>query len=136
MPAKVILISGGFDPIHEGHIDLIEAAANYGRLWIALNSDAWLMRKKSYVFQKWDARARILGAIKGVEFVSAVDDDDGTVAKAIIEACPAYFANGGDRTEPNELEAKVCAELGVKMLFGIGGVKIQSSSDLVRRIAE
>ena len=76
-------------------------------------------------------RKEILMAIKGVVEVISVDDKDGTVCEALRRINPTYFANGGDRTSTNTPEKRVCEELGIKMLWNIGGQKIQSSSDLV-----
>lgn len=134
MPGKIVLVSGGFDPVHEGHLDLLEAAFERGRVYVALNSDAWLIRKKGYAFQKWDVRARIIHLIEFVHQVHPVDDADGTVCDAIRRIGPAYFANGGDRTEAEPREAALCHSLGIKQLFNVGGGKVQSSSQLVERI--
>lgn len=130
----VIAISGGFDPVHIGHIDYILCAGLYGAVTVILNSDEWLMRKKGYVFQKWHERAAILRAIKGVEHVVPVDDADGTVCEALQKFRPEIFANGGDRTTQNTPEMNLCEELGIRMVFGVGGGKRQSSSELVNAI--
>src|SRR5690242_6837351 len=95
---KKIALSGGFDPLHSGHIRMIKAAAEHGDVVIILNSDEWLLRKKGYVFMTWKERAEILSSIKGVESVVPVDDADGTVCKSLEELQPDYFGNGGDRT--------------------------------------
>lgn len=132
--AAVVLVSGGFDPIHEGHIALLRGAATYGNVYVALNSDAWLLRKKGYAFQRWGARAAILRECRSVSGVMMVRDEDGTVCDALRELRPDYFANGGDRTGPNLLEAKLCEQLHIAQLFGVGGrAKLQSSSALVER---
>lgn len=132
--SKVICISGGLDPIHGGHIDLIEHAAIYGDVLVILNSDAWLMRKKGYIFMPWHARAKILRALRNVRGVVEVNDDDGTVCEALKCIKPDYFANGGDRTADNTPELKLCEELGITPLFNIGGKKTASSSELVNAI--
>lgn len=129
----IVAISGGIDPIHTGHIRLIHDAALHGDVVVILNSDEWLMRKKGYVFMNWLSRAYILRAIKGVKEVVAVDDSDGTVCEALARIRPDYFANGGDRTAENTPELKLCADLGIKPLFNVGGEKIASSSHLVKR---
>jgi len=128
----MILLSGGFDPLHLGHVRMIQAAKAYGRVVIALNSDNWLIRKKGYVFQRWEERAEILRAI--VDRVERVDDSDGTVTEAIWRLKPDYFGNGGDRTYGNPKEHEVCVRLGVREIFGLGGDKVQSSSSLVERL--
>ena len=131
------MVSGGFDPVHVGHVRLIQEAAQWGNVIVAINSDAWLMRKKGYVFMPWKERAEIIGNIKGVTLVTSVDDSDGTVCEAIRRLRPAAFANGGDRKKNNTPEMDVCDELGIHMLWGIGGAdKPQSSSWLVNKAIE
>lgn len=128
---KIICVSGGCDPAHSGHIRMILDAARYGDVVVILNSDDWLMRKKGYKFMSWEERAEILMAIKGVTDVVQVDDSDGTVCEALRRIRPEYFANGGDRKVGNTPEGDVCAELGIEMLWNIGGEKSQSSSWLI-----
>lgn len=129
-----IVVSGGFDPLHVGHLDMIEAAAAYAPVIVVLNSDAWLIRKKGFVFIPWGDRARLLKAMRDVGDVSPVNDADGTVCEALKRIRPIYFANGGDRTTGNPKEHETCAALGIVELFGVGGGKIRSSSELVKRI--
>lgn len=131
---KFIAVSGGFDPIHVGHVRMILEAAEVGKVIVILNSDAWLMRKKGYVFMPWEERAEIIKSIRGVHSVVEVNDDDGTVCKALEEWRPHYFANGGDRKEDNTPENDVCERLGIEQLFNVGGGKIQSSSWLVNKV--
>lgn len=128
---KIVAVSGGCDPCHSGHIRMILEAATYGDVVVILNSDDWLMRKKGYKFMSWEERAEILMAIKGVTDVVTVDDTDGTVCEALRRIRPDYFANGGDRKVGNTPEGDVCAELGIEMLWNIGGGKTQSSSWLI-----
>jgi D-beta-D-heptose 7-phosphate kinase/D-beta-D-heptose 1-phosphate adenosyltransferase len=129
----ICLVSGGFDPLHIGHLRMMrEAASKYGRLVVALNSDAWLMRKKGYVFMPFDERKEILGAITWVNMVLAVKDDDGTICDLLDRFRPNFFCNGGDRTTANPAEHEVCEKYGIKEVFGVGGGKIQSSSALVK----
>ena len=132
---KTIMVSGGFDPVHIGHIRMIIDASKYGDVIVVANSDSWLFRKKGFVFMEFEQRAEILAAIKGVIKVSGVDDSDGTVCEAIRRLKPDYFANGGDRKKHNTPEQTVCDELGVEMLWSVGGDdKANSSSDLVDRV--
>ena len=133
MKIPTVAVSGGFDPIHKGHVQMIREAAEYGQVIVILNSDDWLIRKKGYKFMSFDERAYIAGSIKGVIVVTNVKDDDGTVCEALKRFKPDYFANGGDRYNSNTPEMDVCEELGIKMLWNIGGGKIQSSSDLVSK---
>ncbi len=123
---KTIVISGGFDPIHPGHIAMIEDAQKYGEVHIVVNSDEWLVRKKGFFFQPWTDRKKILEIY--TPHIYSVDDSDGTVCEALRRIKPDYFGNGGDRTNKNTPELDVCAELGIEPVFGIGGGKYSSSS--------
>jgi len=129
---KTIVISGGMDPIHVGHIKMIKAAAELGRVIVVLNSDEWLVRKKGFAFMSFEERKYLLENIKGVSEVSDVDDSDGTVCEALQRLKPDMFGNGGDRTSDNTPEKEVCLDIGIRMVWNLGGEKIQSSSDLVR----
>jgi len=133
-PYETVAVSGGMDPVHKGHVRMIQEAAQFGDVIVILNSDEWLMRKKGFVFMSWEERAEILSAIKGVTKVVPVDDSDGSVCEALRREKPTYFANGGDRTNKNTPEMEVCIDLGISMLWGVGGGKIQSSSDLVAKL--
>jgi cytidyltransferase-like protein len=129
-----VMVSGGFDPVHVGHIRMILAAAKYGDVIVIANSDDWLYRKKGFVFMEFSSRYEILNSIKGVILVDSVNDIDGTVCSAIRRHKPDYFANGGDRGRTNTPEQDVCEDLGVELLWAIGGdEKVESSSDLIKR---
>ena len=132
----IVLCSGGFDPLHVGHLSYLKDAAHFGDVVVALNSDAWLMVKKGFVFQPWNDRMLIVKALSFVASVSTVEDSDGTVCEALRRIRPHYFANGGDRTKANPLEDSVCNELGIIQLLNTGGAKIRSSSELVRGIVK
>lgn len=135
MNTRPIMLSGGFDPLHVGHVRMILAAKNFrSEVVIALNSDEWLLRKKGYCFMEWSERAEILRALHAR--VVHVDDFDGTVCEALRRVAPAYFGNGGDRANSDPKEHAVCEELGIKEIFGLGGGKVQSSSELVFRTKE
>jgi cytidyltransferase-like protein len=137
MKRKNIMVSGGFDPIHVGHIRMIEEVSKWGNVIVVINSDDWLVRKKGYVFMPWKERAEIMGNIKGVSLVSSVKDPDGPVCEAIRRLRPDAFANGGDRKKENTPEMDTCEELGIQMFWGIGGTdKPQSSSWLVNKAME
>ena len=129
---KTIVISGGMDPVHIGHVKMIKAAAELGRVIVVLNSDEWLVRKKGFAFMSFEERKYLLENIKGVSEVSDVDDSDGTVCEALQRLKPDMFGNGGDRTSDNTPEKEVCLDIGIRMVWNLGGEKIQSSSDLVR----
>ena len=128
---KTVMVSGGFDPIHVGHVRMIIDASKYGNVIVVANSDEWLFRKKGYTFMGFQERKEILMSIKGVIDVVSVNDEDGTVCSALREHQPTFFANGGDRNDKNTPEKRICEELGIQMLWNIGGQKIQSSSELV-----
>ena len=132
---KIIMVSGGFDPIHKGHIRMIRAAARKGDVLIVVNSDEWLMRKKGFVFMPFEERVEIIQSIKGVQDtrVIGIDDSDDTVCEALKRFRPHFFANGGDRTNTNTPEMAVCEELGIEMLWEVGGGKVQSSSALAKK---
>lgn len=133
---KKVMLSGGFDPIHIGHVRMILESAKYGDVVVALNSDEWLNRKKGYVFMPWEERKEIIESITGVECVVAVDDTDNTVCEAIDRCRPDAFANGGDRKGNNTPEVALCESLGITLIWNVGGGKIQSSSDLVSNSQE
>lgn len=134
---KIILVSGGFDPLHVGHIRMFKEAAEWGELIVAINSDDWLMRKKGYVFMPWEERAELIESLKFVSSVVPFIDDDNTACDAIEIVAPDAFANGGDRKLGNTPETDLCEEMGIQMLWGIGGKnKPQSSSWLVNNIIE
>jgi len=130
---RTIVVSGGFDPIHVGHIRMIQDAAKYGDVIAVANSDDWLMRKKGYVFMPFKERCEVLESIKGVIRTESVDDTDNTVCEALSRIQPDMFGNGGDRMVGNTPEQIRCKELGIDMVFGLGGKKVQSSSDLVEK---
>ena len=137
---NIIILSGGFDPVHKGHIRMFREAANLGaQVIVGLNSDEWLVRKKEKPFMKWDERAEILESCKFINQVLPFDDWDDTANDLIKQVCKLYngydvniyFANGGDRKKGNVPELDVCKNLNVVMLWGVGGGKIQSSSWLI-----
>ena len=130
---KTVMVSGGFDPMHIGHVRMIRESAQYGGVTVVANSDSWLYRKKGFVFMEWEKRKELLEAIKGVVAVEWVDDTDETVCEALRRLKPTYFANGGDRKSNNVPEVAVCEELGIEMIWNVGGGKIDSSSQLVNR---
>ena len=133
---KTICVSGGFDPLHVGHVRLIESASEHGDVFVILNSDEWLMRKKGYMFMTFDERKEIIQSMRSVHDVVEVNDNDGTVCEALKRIRPHFFGNGGDRLSDNVPEVELCKELGIKMIFNLGGEKIQSSSDLVQSYKE
>lgn len=135
---KIILVSGGFDPLHSGHIKYFQAAKALGdRLVVGVNSDAWLERKKGRAFMPVEERAEIIRNLRCVDAVVAFDNDydvDGTARQFVKDSCWNYeedevvFANGGDRTSTNIPEMAIVAE-NLSFEFGVGGEdKVNSSS--------
>jgi len=127
-----IMLSGGFDPLHVGHVSMIKHAADIGDVIIALNSDDWLLRKKGYIFMPFNDRKTILNALRYVHAVVAVDDKDDTVCEAIKKYRPDIFGNGGDRQRNNTPEVTLCKKLEIQTIFNLGDKKIRSSSQLVK----
>ena len=136
---KVVAVSGGFDPIHIGHVRMIQAAKALGdKLVIILNNDNWLLQKKGYVFMPETERKEILESIAGVDEVVLTEHEpestDRSVCAVLYKVRPHIFANGGDRTHDNIPEVAVCEDIGAKMVFNVGhGGKVQSSSWLVSK---
>lgn len=133
---KSVAVSGGFDPVHVGHMRMINAAARRGIVTVILNSDAWLMRKKGFIFMPFEHRKEILLSMANVHNVIAADDRDETVCEALKKLKPDYFANGGDRTDANTPEKGVCKQYGIKMLWNVGGKKIASSSGMANAVRQ
>ena len=136
MANKKIAVSGGFDPLHVGHLRMMQHAAQHGNLTVIINSDEWLLQKKGYVFMPWEERAEIIGAYDFVDHIVVAIDEDKTVVESLKEVKPDIFANGGDRENINTPEAKYCRENNIEMLWGVGGGKIQSSSTMVQEVTE
>lgn len=137
---KVVAISGGFDPVHIGHIELMERAKALGnKLVVILNNDNWLKQKKGFAFMDEKERKAILEAIRHVDEVIITNHPenptDMSVCAELENLKPDIFANGGDRKADNVPEYALCDRLGIEMAFNLGD-KIQSSSDLVRRVRE
>lgn len=134
---KIVLITGGFDPIHSGHISYIQAAKNLGDLLIVgVNSDQWLTQKKGRHFMPLIERANILRSIKGVDFVIDFEDKDNTAKHAIWMVRQSYpqdhivFANGGDRTASNIPEMDIVDD-NLSFVFGVGGEDKKNSSSWI-----
>ena len=132
---KVVIVTGGFDPLHSGHIAYFNAAKELGdKLVVGLNSDAWLTRKKGRPFMNWYERSKIIQALKVVDFVIEFNDDDDSARQAIVATRKLFpdaeivFANGGDRGTGNTLEQDV-QDSNLTFAFGVGGEhKMNSSS--------
>ena len=133
---KIIVVSGGFDPIHSGHIAYLKAARKYGdKLIVALNSDQWLEDKKGKAFMPFIERNEIISNLSCVDEVINFDDDKyGSAINALDKVKKMYpndqifFANGGDRNKSNIPEMSVA---GVEFLFGVGGNDKKNSSSWI-----
>jgi len=144
----ISIVSGGFDPLTIGHIRLFKEAKEYGdELLVILNNDNWLMAKKGYTFMPQEERKEILESIKYVNNVVLTKHEqsptDMSVCDTLEELALYYidylkfklrFCNGGDRGESNIPEYFLCKKLGIELVFGVGGEKIQSSSWLVEKV--
>ncbi len=131
----IVVVSGGFDPVHSGHIRLIKEARMLGdMLIVGINSDEWLARKKGRAFMPWQERLCILNNISSVDEVYTFDDDDGTACHLLHQVRAHYpdariiFANGGDRTRENIPEMTVP---GIEFVFGVGGSDKANSSSWI-----
>jgi len=134
---KTVVVSGGFDPIHIGHVRLINEAKKLGdKLIVIINNDNWLKKKKKYTFMNEDDRMEIIQNLKNVDEVILTsheeNTDDMSVCRELEKIKPNIFANGGDRKSDNIPEYEVCELLGIEMVFNVGGEKLRSSSDLVK----
>jgi D-beta-D-heptose 7-phosphate kinase/D-beta-D-heptose 1-phosphate adenosyltransferase len=133
---NIVIVTGGFDPIHSGHIALIEAASKLGRVIVGLNSDDWLKRKKGREFMSYNERYSIVSNLKQVMVTLSFNDSDNTACDVILQAKKLFphskiiFANGGDRTELNIPEIqKFKNDAQVEFVFAVGGDdKMNSSS--------
>jgi cytidyltransferase-like protein len=134
---KIVLVTGGFDPLHSGHIAYFKAARTLGdMLIVGLNSDEWLTRKKGRPFMPWTERLCVINNLAMVNEVYTFDDADGSAKEFIRQVRAHYpdatlvFANGGDRTKTNIPEMDVLEEmLHLEFVFGVGGEhKMNSSS--------
>lgn len=143
MNRKIVLCTGGFDPLHSGHIKYFQEAKKLGDiLIIGVNSDSWLTRKKGMAFLSFEDRKNIIESIKDVNQVIAFNDDDNSSLDAIKQVRTEYpndtiiFANGGDRTETNILEQDYIDNK-VEFVFGVGGSnKLNSSSKILQEWRE
>ncbi len=142
MKKKVVMVSGGFDPVHVGHLDMFKEAKELGsELVVVINNDNWLKLKKGHAFMSQEDRKEIIESFKFVDRVLLTFHEPNTkdisVCRELELLKPDIFANGGDRKEDNIPEYELCKRLGIEMVFGIGRKgKIRSSSDLVKKAQE
>jgi len=128
---RIVATSGGFDPIHPGHISSLQASAGLGDVVVAIvNGDAFLRAKKGRAFQDLQTRCLIVSAVRGVDYVVPFEiDGDLTVCEALRWLRPDVFTKGGDRVDERTIpEWDVCQELGIEVITGVGAAKQWSSS--------
>ena len=147
---KIVMVSGGFDPVHIGHVRMFEEAKKLGdELVVYINNDNWLRVKKGFVFMSEHERKEIIEAFEPVDRViissHKKDTRDMSVCMGLIKIKPNIFANGGDRDEKDSnnpdsslyKEREIHKRLGIEMIYNVGyGGKVQSSSELVKQVAQ
>jgi D-beta-D-heptose 7-phosphate kinase/D-beta-D-heptose 1-phosphate adenosyltransferase len=141
---KIVVVSGGFDPIHSGHLAMLREASGMGdKLIVGVNSDEWLTRKKGKPFMNIRERKAILQSIRWVDEVWEFDDSDGTACELlehvrthhqqilpILSNFSIWCANGGDRNESNNAEIRVP---NINFVYGVGGSNKMNSSSWILR---
>jgi len=141
---KIVVVSGGFDPIHSGHLAMLRESSVMGdKLIVGVNSDAWLTRKKGKPFMNIRERKAILQSIRWVDEVWEFDDSDGTACELLesvrthhqqilprLSNFSIWFANGGDRNESNNAEIRVP---NINFVYGVGGSNKMNSSSWILR---
>lgn len=149
-PKKVVMVSGGFDPVHIGHVRLFNEAKKLGdELVVVINNDNWKRQKRKHVFMPEHERKEIIEAFACVDRVVVTahprnpkGPKDMSVSRELLKIKPHIFANGGDRNEKDSenpdsslyYDIKACKELGIEMVFNVGhGGKVQSSSELIEK---
>jgi cytidyltransferase-like protein len=136
---RIVLVTGGFDPLHSGHIEYFKAAKALGdELHVGLNSDEWLINKKGRPFMPFLERANVIENLSVVDKVVAFDDSDGSACGAIYKTMATHgdikiiFANGGDRTNTTTPEYKTYGDMPkVEFAFGVGGENKMNSSSWI-----
>ena len=136
----IMILSGGFDPVHKGHVRMFKAAKNMAyKVIVGINSDEWLIRKKGKGFMNWAERAEIIKAFKYVDEVMSFNDKDDSAMELLVRVqqlypnCNLAFGNGGDRTESNTPEKGFCSAYNIDSIYQLGGGKVQSSSELIEK---
>lgn len=138
---KVVIVSGFFNPLHGGHLDMIEAASKMGdRLIVIVNNDKQQVEKKGKVILQETSRARLIRALRVVDEVLVAIDDDMTVIESLGFLASQYpddelvFANGGDRQSITDIpETDVCERNNIEMVFGVGGNNKKDSSTRINQ---
>lgn len=145
---KTVAISGGFDPLHIGHVELMQEAKALGdKLIVIINNDNWLKKKKGFVFMNEKERKAIIEAVRYVDEAVITshpeNPEDMSVSAELEMLRPDIFGNGGDRNETDAAnpksslykDIKTCERLGIEIVYNVGkSGKIQSSSELVKKV--
>ena len=147
----IYMTSGGFDPMHIGHVRCIQETSKMatcsddhpssllGLVVVVVNADSFLVRKKGFAFMPLQERMEIINSLKGVDFVAPWEAEwpDQTVIGALRILKPQFFTKGGDRFDASSIpEWEICQQIGCEIITGVGGEKIQSSSDLVAKASK
>lgn len=133
---KIVMVSGGFDPFHLGHLLSFQAAKKLGdKLIVVIDGDGYLIKKKGAVFMPIEDRIAIIKELKCVDDVIVMGDGD--LSETILYMKPDIFANGGDRSNLERIpitEREACEKVGCKIIFNVGGGgKLRSSSNLLKK---
>ena len=138
---KTVIVSGFFNPLHGGHLDMIEEAKTLGdRLVVIVNNDVQQIMKKDKIILPEENRARLISALRHVDEVLVAIDDDPTVIKTLDHIAQKYsghdfvFANGGDRDSEKAIpEGDICRTHNIEMIFGVGGMEKADSSTRINQ---
>lgn len=136
---RIVCASGGFDPIHPGHLTYLIESKNYGdTLVVVVNGDAFLVSKKGKPFMNLETRCKIVSCVRNVDFVVPFEiHGDSTVSVALERIRPHVFTKGGDRIDHDSIpEWQICQELGIEIVTQVGFQKEWSSSDFLREWGE
>lgn len=133
MPKKIVVASGYFDPLHAGHIEYLQRSKDLGDILVVIvNNDTQAKLKKGIPFMAARERIKVIRALECVDLAIESIDDDRTVCNTLGALHPDIFTNGGDQNNECIPEAKVCLDMGIQMMDGLGS-KIQSSSKLIEK---
>lgn len=127
---KIVAVSGYFNPLHSGHLNYLREAKKLGHLIVIVNNDKQC-NLKGNTFMNEQERVEVIRSLKMVDEVILSLDTDETVCKTLESLRPDIFAKGGDRDENNIPEKRICQKLGIKIISNVGGLKTQSSSNLL-----
>lgn len=136
---KIVCTSGGFDPIHPGHLSCFFDSKQFGNtLVVVVNGDSWLTKKKGKPFMDLKTRMDILSFVQGIDYIIPFEiENDRTVIEALKKVRPHVFTKGGDRIDETSIpEWDTCKGLNIEVISGVGYDKLWSSSDFLKEWAE